>query len=446
MMRSMYSGVAGLRIHQTRMDVIGNNIANVNTVGFKSQKVSFSELFYQTSQIATGPSEEGTKGGSNAKQVGLGASVSQISTNITDRGGAQSTGNALDVMINGNSFFVVQSGGANYYTKAGNFTTDGNGNLVTGSGNYVMGYTAAKNEETGDFYLQKDQLRPISLYGAEYMSTDPAQTTEAVLSGNVNSQDDAYATNGSGYISTNLYVYDSLGNRYGVQMNVEKVSDTEYTLTPSTVFSGSEEAEGISAVFSGDGVNADGSITLQFDGTRGHITNEPANFTLNFTDGANNLDAFAQDINVDFSSMTCFGGKTDIAANAGASGTHAGEGKAVGEMISLGISDDGRIVASYTNGDTVTIGQLVTAQFSNASGLEKIGDNLFGETLNSGDVTLQTIDAAGETISGGVVEMSNVDLASEFTDMIVTQRGFQANSRIITTSDSMIEELLSLKR
>lgn len=446
MMRSLYSGVSGLRIHQTKMDVIGNNIANVNTVGYKAQRVSFSELFYQTTQAASGPGEEGNIGGSNAKQIGLGAGVSQISTNIADRGGAQSTGNALDVMINGNSFFVVQSDGANYYTKAGNFTTDGNGNLVTGSGDYVMGYTAAKDPETGDFYLQKDRLRPISLYGSDYMQTDPAQTTQAAISGNINAQDDSYKTHGQGYVSTKLYVYDSLGNKYGVQFDVEQVSSTEYTMRATRIFFGSEELEDVSAVLSGDGVNGDGSITLQFDGTDGTITNENSNFTLNITQGNANLPAFSQDINVDFSSMTCFGKSTDFAANAGTANGNAGAGKAVGEMISLGISADGSVIASYTNGDTVTIGQLVTAQFSNASGLEKVGDNLFGETLNSGDVTFSTIDAAGETMSSGVVEMSNVDLASEFTDMIVTQRGFQANSRIITTSDTMIEELLNLKR
>lgn len=446
MMRSMYSGVSGLKIHQTKMDVIGNNIANVNTIGFKSQKVSFSDLFYQTSQIASGASEDGLKGGSNAKQVGLGASVAQISTNIEDRGGAQSTGNALDVMINGNSFFIIQGDdGSNYYTKAGNFTTDTAGNLVTGGGNYVMGYTAGRDEETGDYSLQMDKLRPISIYGSEYMQTPPAQTTEAVLTGNINAQDDAYATGGSGVRSTKLYVFDSLGNKYGVQFDIEKVSDIEFTLKPSSIFSGTEEAEGISAIFSGDGVNADGSITLTFDGTKGTITNEPSEFTLNLTDGTNNLEAFSEDITVDFSSMTAYGSSTSIAANPG-SAANLGAGKAVGTMTTYGISENGSVVASYTNGDVVIIGQLATAHFSNAAGLEKVGNNMFGETLNSGDLTIQTIDAAGETMTGGAVEMSNVDLASEFTDMIVTQRGFQANSRIITTSDSMIEELLSLKR
>ncbi len=445
MMRAMYSGVSGLKVHQTRMDVIGNNIANVNTVGYKAQRVSFSDLFYQTSQIATGPSETGLTGGSNAMQVGLGAGVAQITTNITERGGAQSTGNALDAMINGDSFFIVQGDdGSEYFTKAGNFTTDGNGNLVTGSGNYVMGYTAAMNPDTGDMELQRDQLRPISLYGQQYMTTAPAQTTQAMLSGNINPQDEAYSTSGSGVINTKLYVYDSLGNQYGIQMDVRKVSDTEFTLTPSTVFNGTNPEEGLSAVFSGDGVNPDGSITLTFDATNGTITNDPANFTLNMTDGANNLPAFAEDITVDFSSLTNYGSDTDFDANAGIDGV--GAGKAVGKMSSIGISSDGSIVSSYTNGDVLVIGQLATAHFSNPAGLEKIGDNLFGQTLNSGNITYQTIDAAGESMTGGAVEMSNVDLASEFTDMIVTQRGFQANSRVITTSDTMIEELLSLKR
>ena len=142
--------------------------------------------------------------------------------------------------------------------------------------------------------------------------------------------------------------------------------------------------------------------------------------------------------------MTSYGSSTSVSANAGID--NLGAGKAVGNMTSYGISDDGSVVASYTNGDVVTIGQLVTAQFSNPSGLEKAGNNLFAQTLNSGTINYQTIDAAGESMTGGAVEMSNVDLATEFTDMIVTQRGFQANSRIITTSDSMIEELLSLKR
>ena len=449
MMRSLYSGVSGLKVHQTKMDVIGNNIANVNTVGFKAQRVSFSELFYQTTQSASGPNAETSTGGQNAKQIGLGASVGQISINISQEGGSQSTGNAFDLKINGSSFFVVESGGAEYYTKAGNFTTDGFGNLVTGSGAYVMGYTAQRDNATGDFVLQTDEARPISLYGDEYMYTAPAQTTSATMTGNINSEDADFTTTGIGYKAPDLYVYDSLGNKYGIQMKIEQVegSTTEYTMTPLKVFKGTEEIEDMSAIFVGDGVttDADGNtaISLTFNGTTGLIETDPAELTINVLDAdGDKADAFQQDIVMDFSCLTCYGSEYTVTAEKDT----LGGGKAVGNMISVGIQTDGKIIASYDNGDTACIGQIATATFANPAGLEKAGDNMYSSTMNSGDATVGDITSFGEQMSSGVVEMSNVDLAAEFTDMIVTQRGFQANSRVITTSDTMIEELINLKR
>ncbi len=448
MMRSLYSGVSGLKIHQTRMDVIGNNIANVNTVGFKAQKVSFSELFYQTTQVASGPNAEKATGGQNAKQIGLGASVGQISVNITQEGGSQSTGNAFDLKINGSSFFVVESGGVEYYTKAGNFTTDGFGNLVTGTGAYVMGYTAVRDEESGDFILQTDGTRPISLYSDEYMYTAPAQTTNATMNGNIDSEDADFTTTGMGFKAPDLYVYDSLGNKYGIQMKIEQVegSTTEYIMTPNKIFKGTEEIEDMSAVFVGDGVTTtEGltSVSLTFDGTTGLLTTDPSEITIQVMDAdGDKADAFQQDIVMDFSDLTCYASEYSVTAEK----DQLGGGKAVGNMISLGIQTDGKIIASYDNGDTSCIGQIVTATFANPAGLEKAGDNMFASTLNSGDPTVEDISSFGESMNSGVVEMSNVDLAAEFTDMIVTQRGFQANSRVITTSDTMIEELVNLKR
>ncbi len=450
MMRSLYSGVAGLKVHQTRMDVIGNNIANVNTVGFKSQTVNFSELFYQTTQAASGPNAETSTGGQNAKQIGLGVSVSSISTNITNEGGSQSTGNLYDLKINGSSFFIIQQGGTNYYSKAGNFTTDGYGNLVTPSGGYVMGYTAARDAATGDMVLQTDQLRPISVYGEEYMNTDPAQTTEVTMSGNINSEDDNFGVNAAGYVTTEMHVYDSLGNTYSVMFRIENddTDPTRYTMSPMAVYSGNTQLENVSAVISGDDVTGD-SLELVFDGTTGYLdmtSMTSQNFTLNIVDDANNqLASFAQDINVDFSGLKCMAANTDVVSEKG-NADKLGTGKGVGTMIELGIQTDGKIVASYDNGDTAVIGQILVASFANAAGLQKEGDNLFSSTLNSGDPNVKDITADGETMSSGVLEMSNVDLADEFTNMIVTQRGYQANSRIITTSDTMIEELLSLKR
>ncbi len=443
MMRSLYSGVSGLKIHQTRMDVIGNNIANVNTVGFKSQTVNFSELFYQTTQSASGPNAENGTGGQNAKQIGLGASVAAISTNITAEGGSQSTGNLYDIKINGSSFFIINQGGADYYSKAGNFTTDGYGNLVTPTGGYVMGYTAVRDNATGDMVLQTDQLRPISVYGEEYMQTDPAQTTNVTMSGNINSEDDNFGINKMGYVTTEIYVYDSLGNTYGVRFQIENDPDdpTHYTMTPMGVYTGND-ATPFTANING---TANGSIDLKFSGTTGYLDMDPQELTLNITDGTGNLAAFQQDIIVDFSGIKCMAAETELMSEKG-DANHVGAGKAVGNMIELGIQTDGRIVASYDNGDTSVIGQIMVASFANAAGLQKEGDNLFSATLNSGDPNVKDISADGETMSSGVLEMSNVDLADEFTSMIVTQRGYQANSRIITTSDSMIEELLSLKR
>ncbi len=456
MMRSLYSGVSGLKVHQTGMDVIGNNIANVNTVGFKSQRTTFSELFYQTTQGASGPNAETKTGGQNAKQIGLGSSVAQISINITNEGGSQSTGNDTDLKINGQEFFVIQQSGTQYYTKAGNFTTDGYGNLVTGSGGYVMGYAAERDPITGDFVLMTDELRPISLYGEEYMLTAPAQSTTAKVTGNINSSDEDFTSEGLGYKTCDLYVYDSLGNTYNVQLKIEQDenSTTGYTMSVNKIFNGTEEVTTMSAELNG-GTNP---IEIDFDPTKGTIVvpdGEEPIFTLSILDNATgapqaengNGATFPNDIVVDFGDMTNYGSDYSIVANRG-DGTieNLGAGKGVGKMISVAIQTDGKVVSSYDNGDTLIIGQIAVAQFANAAGLEKVGDNMFASTLNSGTANVNEVTAFGDDMSSGVLEMSNVDLATEFTQMIVTQRGYQANSRVITTSDTMIEELLSLKR
>lgn len=451
MMRSLYSGVAGLKVHQTSMDVIGNNIANVNTVGFKSQRATFSELFYQTTQIATGPNAETSTGGQNAKQIGLGSSVAQISINITSEGGSQSTGNDTDLKINGQEFFIVEKGGVEYYTKAGNFTTDGFGSLVTGSGGYVMGYTAERDEVTGDFVLMKDQLRPLSLYGEDYLLTAPNQTTTAKVTGNINSSDEDFTSDGLGYKTTDMYIYDSLGNTYNVQFKIEQDfgSTTGYTMSVNKIFSGTEEVTTLAAKFNG----TEDSIHIDFDPTQGTVISDKE-FSLSIlnanADGSastDTADTFPSEIKVNFGDITNYGSDYSVVANKGDGSLEGlGAGKAVGKMISVAIQTDGKIIASYDNGDTLCIGQIAVANFANAPGLQKVGDNLFASTLNSGNANVNDVTAFGDDMASGVLEMSNVDLATEFTNMIVTQRGYQANSRVITTSDSMIEELLSLKR
>ena len=428
-MRSLYSGVSGLKAHQTKMDVIGNNIANVNTVGFKSSRVTFSELFYQTTQVASGPNADTNTGGQNAKQIGLGTNMGSISVDVTTEGGTQSTGNPFDLKISGDSFFIVSSGGANYFTKAGNFTTDASGNLVTQSGGLVMGYIA----ESPGAMLQTDQIRPLSIYGAQYTNTPPEVTTAATYSGNINSEDSNFAEGLP--ITTFIPVYDNLGYKYEIQVQVTKVSATEYTAEATGVYSGNQLIEDLTAEMSG---------TLSFDGATGLIAEgSESSFELTIS----GKDSFTSPVQVDFSSLTCYGNESTIDCVRGDKNGE-GAGKAVGTMISVGVQTDGKIVAAYSNGDNEVIGQIAVANFANPAGLEKVGDNLFAATLNSGEFNGigEDVTAGGGSISSGTLEMSNVDLSTEFTDMIVTQRGFQANSRIITTSDTMIEELLSLKR
>lgn len=428
MMRSLYSGVSGLKVHQTKMDVIGNNISNVNTVGFKASRVTFSELFYQKTQSATGYNSERGTGGQNAKQIGLGASLASISIDITGEGGNQTTNRPFDLKINGDSFFIVESNGETYFTKAGNFAKDDYGNLVTDTGAFVMGYVA----DVPGGALQTDQLRPIQVYAQKYVNTEPSATEAAHFEGNINKLDSNFAEGLP--ITRNIYVYDNLGYQYGVQVQISKVSDTEYSVTTNGVYSGTSLVEGLTATMNG---------TLTFDEATGKLTADTV-LDLSITGS----DSFTVDpIKVDFSNVTSFGTESSIDC---ARGTYDGEGtgKKVGVMTSVGINDKGEVVVAYDNGDNEIIGQIAVATFSNPAGLEKVGQNMFAATLNSGEFNGigQDVATAGDSISPGVLEMSNVDLATEFTDMIVTQRGFQANSRVITTSDTMLEELLSLKR
>lgn len=468
MMRSLYSGVSGLKVHQTKMDVIGNNISNVNTVGFKSSSVTFTDIFYQTSQSSSGPNAATGAGGTNAKQIGLGSSLGAISTNITAQGGSQRTDNPFDLMISGESFFVVSDGTSNYFTKAGNFTVDANGTLVTSSGNSVMGWRA---DSEGN--IIQDRVKSLQIMSEQNMTTSPQATTAATAYGNVNRSDDAYAVGGSGSIPLSVSFYDNLGYEYKANFIITQTDalSGEYnvrldtvTLDSNVVFDYDTATEEQKQAI-GDDINftllfnmgntdseakdnvqlADNSTTVStLAGIQpGGMMKADNIATFNF----NGIISSMGNIDIDFSTVTNYGSSTTIDSKRGDL-EELNAGKGVGKMSSIAIQQDGKVVASYSNGDIKTVGQIVVASFANAAGLEKIGDNLYAATLNSGEFNGIGMDvtADGGKFSTGVLEMSNVDLATEFTDMIVTQRGFQANSRIITTSDSMLEELISLKR
>lgn len=594
MMRSLFSGVAGLKTHQTRMDVIGNNIANVNTVGYKSSSMVFADLMSQTTQKASGPNAATGTGGTNARQIGLGVKGGAININITGQGAAQSTGNPFDIMIEGENFFVVNNGSENCFTRDGSFYIDAAGNLaMTSTGYNVMGWQV--DPDTMD--IRKDTVTALRIMSTANLTYPPEATSQANMAGILDKNDkDSSSSNGK---VVNLQFFDALGYSYTAKFSFKR-SDKSTTDRERSTDAYSLELVGIKddanndvdlpdgvtltdlfgdrreqvkagkvsfdasnyawngAVLNKTGdtttqvvdlaalitaagndlsnrtatltVNGDATATVQdgldalakaygYEGSTedflalkrtietgtppvktdvtmvqmignlaGGTTDEtalPTTFTTadasfetsgRFYNGievlfnSNNGDFYGlnssstmststlnlsklggnfSDITIEFSQLSEPDNKGTSTAGA-TSGNYdgLGAGRRLGKMIGVSIQQNGMIYASYDNGMTKLLGQIATASFANASGLEKHGDNMYSATLNSGEFDGIGVDitANGGKMSTGQLEMSNVDLSAEFTEMITTQRGFQANSRIITVSDTLLEELTNLKR
>lgn len=568
MMRALYSGVAGLKTHQTRMDVIGNNIANVNTTAYKSSSMTFSELMSQTTQKASGANATTGVGGTNAKQIGLGVKAGAINTAITTQGSAQSTGNPFDIMITGDNFFVVSNGSENFFTRDGSFYVDGAGNLaMTSTGYNVMGWGV--DETTGN--IKQDTVTALRIMSAANMTYPPEATTKANISGILDENDkDVTSANGKtvnlnffdarGYSYTAKFTFKQSGgdktNEYSMELNkildstgaeidISKLKfgnrsqqkmETKVTLNTDAykwdgkvlkTKDGTTEVANLADIFKADGslitpaddaaaqkqqkaldaiakaygyegstdeflnlyitstANKDKQLTIQdllgnmmagkttdvlpadgsaitmegryFEGTTvvfnkdtGKLESVGGSTTnLNVNAAFSALGGNFSDVTIDLSECTNYDNKgtSTIGATSGDL-DGLGTGRRLGDMIGVFIQKDGMIYANYDNGMTKLLGQIATAAFANASGLEKEGDNLYSATLNSGEFDGIGVDitAGGGYMSPGQLEMSNVDLSSEFTEMITTQRGFQANSRIITVSDTLLEELTNLKR
>lgn len=431
MMRSMFSGVSGLRAHQTRMDVIGNNIANVNTVGFKSGRVTFQEIFNQTLRGAGAPDAATGRGGMNPMQVGLGIGVGAVDT-ITTRGSLQRTDNPTDLSIEGEGFFVVKGGSGDTFrfTRAGNFGIDKLGNLVTGSGMNVYGWQEY-DRVTGE-YKTENPIEAINLYSDIYNKNKrmiSAKATEnAVFAGNLNSGYNNTPTNADPNFTVPVTVYDSLGNDYKINVKYWKTGAT----ASSTTWTWSAD-DSTSSSF-----GVAGSGTLVFNDL-GAITSGMTN-SLVLTP-ASSTGTSAVTIKLDFNKLTMY------SADSSAKPTSV-DGYPTGNLVTFNIGGDGILTGIYSNGQQQSLGCVALASFENPAGLQKVGDNMFIPTTNSGDFK-KGLKAGSEgvgTLNPGTLEMSNVDLSKEFTEMIVTQRGFQANSRIITTSDEMLQELVNLKR
>lgn len=588
MMRSLFSGVSGLKTHQTRMDVIGNNIANVNTTAYKSSSMVFSELISQTTQKASGPNAATGTGGINARQIGLGVRSGAINMNITGQGAAQSTGNPFDIMISGSSFFIVSDGSNNFFTRDGSFYVDAAGNLaMTSNGYNVMGWQV--DPETMD--IKQDTVSALRIMSQANMTYPPEATSQAYVGGIIDKFDTDVTSNSGKAI--NLNFYDALGYDYTAKLVIKQSSVTnEYSIELSKILDAAGNEIDISNAVFGSATNQKINNTATLDNTayrwnanvlettsgtavcnladifeagstldnpvfktdedttkaleelakaygyEGRIDDfmnltvdlqhDPADTTTTFTDGrysvkqllfnqqggghpcfttpaaafldgpANwGLDSFDttgrnfdgamlvyndgnqtgekgrfigvngvaanqtvtlglsgiggnfSDIVIDFSTSSMFdnNGTCTVGATPGDL-KGLGMGRKLGDMSGVSIQQDGMIYAAYDNGMTRLLGQIAVAEFANASGLERAGENLYSATLNSGtfDGIGKNITANGGKMTTGQLEMSNVDLSAEFTEMITTQRGFQANSRIITVSDTLLEELTNLKR
>lgn len=488
MMRSLWSGVSGLKVHQTKMDVIGNNIANVNTIGFRAGTVNFTDVFYQTTQPAAGPNANTGAAGTNAFQIGLGANVASYSVNMSGTGSTNRTDRGMDVMINGDAFFVVRKNGGTYFTKAGNFNIDAAGTLFCETnGATVLGWSVDENGE-----IRKDTVDALKLMTPENQNSAPNPTTNVTLSGNVDREDKLvqYSETGAGY-PISVSFYDNLGNEYTAKLSLMKVpgndgdaanqnKDHTFTVGMTDIMSngksilkrstldenGNPVYEPVEQYINFGGqelkynVDPDGTITfdpsnavLTFNGSSGKfvsVTGElPGMLNLTLNNGNEENNSFpVGGLDIDFSGLTMYSGKGSCSIEP-KKGDKDGNntGNAAGALNGFAINPDGKIYAVYDNGDNKLLGQIAVATFPNPSGLEAQGNSLFATTLNSGE-----FDGIGEEITAvgsfsiGALEASDVDLATEFTNMITTQRGFQANSRTITTSDTMLEELINLKR
>lgn len=452
MMMSLYSGVSGLRAQQSKLDVIGNNIANVNTIGYKGQTVNFCDLLSQTISGASGPSSESGLAGTNPKQIGLGVSVGAITT-VMDNGSTQSTGNSNDLSIGGSGFFIVQGGSAGEYqfTRAGNFGVDKLGNLTV-NGLKVCGWQAYDEQADGTYVFDTQKsVEPINLFSDSENGNKkliaPAATTFANLTGNLDPAEDAQGTGLStiGTVTdtdatTTMTVFDALGNSYDIQVKFTKcyvdTTDADNPIT-SWYWEATSSSSDLSVAASG---------YIEFDKNGDIITTDPTNFnttpsiTLTPTGSSAGTSPFS--ITLDLTNISTY---TSTANNSSVTVSNI-DGYESGELQDFTIGSDGVITGIYSNGQKQPLGMIALANFANPAGLQKIGSNVYIATANSGDFTggVQAGTGGTGTLTSGTLEMSNVDLAEQFSEMMITQRAYQANSKIISTADEMLQTLISM--
>jgi len=438
------------------MDVIGNNISNVNTYGFKTSRVTFQDMLSQTLSGAAKPEEN--VGGVNPKQVGLGMTIASIDRIFT-QGSIQTTGNQTDLAISGDGFFMVSNGDKNFFTRAGTFSLDRDGNLVNpANGLKVQGWMAERNEE-GEMILNskgtpQDVVVPI------YSKVEAKETTVVKYKCNLDSKKPVLPENAtpkmiaSAAVTTNIDVYDNLGNPHRMTLNLWHTGVNEWTASASMSDANGPVTLDIPGMEGANQENSSSKMILRFspdgrliaandEGTADGINQGNIFANLNYRiDGDPNV----RNIRLDLGKSGLVEGITQFSSPSTTKAVEQ-DGYSMGYMEGFNIDNSGVITGVYSNGVKQAIGQVAMAVFTNPGGLTAVGENLFEVSNNSGLANIGEANQGGRgKIVAGALEMSSVDLSDQFTDMIITQRGFQANSRTITTSDQMLQELINLKR
>jgi flagellar hook protein FlgE len=396
MLRSLFSGISGLRSHQTMMDVVANNIANVNTTGFKSSNVIFEDTLSQIIRSSGAPGAG--VGGTNPAQIGLGVQVGTIQTNFL-QGSAQTTNKPTDLLIQGDGFFVLKDGNEQVYTRAGAFTFDTDGYLVNSQGSYIQGFPAVGG--VVDPYGTPGDIR---LQAGSTIASSP--TTDVAIGGNISADNTNPIT-----LSPTAYDIRGAGHPLTTVLTYNGTDGYDVAITDTT-----------------DGSTGTGAVTFLPSGS----PNVPATASIALADGSV--------VTMDLSGLTNYNGQASIAVK-------ASNGYPAGSLTQFQIAPNGTLIGIYSNGVKSSVGQIALANFNNPGGLERLGDSMYRSSPNSGLAQIGVAGTGGRGVmQSGILEMSNVDLGMEFTNLIIAQRGFQANSRVITSSDEMLQELVNIKR
>ncbi len=484
MLRSLFTGISGLSVHQTMLDVTSNNIANVNTTGFKSASTRFEDTFSQLVRSGAAP-RLNERGGMNPAQVGLGVKLQSITQNFTG-GAAQMPGRNLDTMINGDGFYVLRkTNGTSVYTRNGSFGVDAQGQLVAADGSFVQGWMGDKDGTINASGTPGNITLPLT------KTVEGRPTTKVIYGGNIPADQIYMDPTGSKTSPDNafqrsqiVHAYDDKGNPHDVLLTfarsdfAEPGSEPQWELRAydANVFKELDETQ--REKLTGDGgariaLEVDGKGSVSVGGSK--VKTADTDGVLNFkfkTDGTMDADSMQamksvkfkldqvnvdetttpksskivepnvtkQPINLDLSALTGFGGVNNF-------GQKQVDGNMAGYMTGYSVEADGTIRGTFSNGDNRALARIAVASFANPLGLEKAGSSYFVETGNSGQPQIGEAGTGQRgAMTGGAIEMSNVDLAAEFTNLILSQRGFQANSRVITTSDEILQELVNMKR